>query len=139
MAAVNRVGTWATVNETPQAPPAPPLEPEGDETFDVGTLGVYWDHPDAGAGGNFLQIESCTGTLVFLVIWAGPDQDDRQADQWEAHINTRGGAGAVTHSFRRSSGVNGGNYFEMNGTVSVEGQSSLTIQVRGRLGSNWGS
>ena len=27
----------------------------------------------------------------------------------------------------------------MNGTVRVEGTSSLTIQVRGRFGSNWGS
>ena len=139
VAAVNRVGTgaWASARATPQGPTAPPPEPEGDETSDVGTLSTYWDHPDARR--NLLQIESCSGSLSFRVIWAGPAQDRRQADEWAAHVNTLGGAGRVSYSFSSSPGVHGGNYFEMNGTVRVEGTSSLTIQVRGRFGSNWGS
>ena len=40
VAAVNRVGAgaWASARATPQGPTAPPPDPEGDETFDVGTL-----------------------------------------------------------------------------------------------------
>ena len=139
VAAVNRVGAgaWASARATPQGPTEQPPEPEGNETFDVGTLSTYWDHPDARR--NLLQIESCSSSLSFRVIWAGPAQDRRQADEWAAHVNTRGGAGRVSYSFSSSPGVHGGNYFEMNGTVRVEGTSSLTIQVRGRFGSNWGS
>ena len=142
VAAVNRVGTgaWASARATPQGPTAPPPNPEGNETFDVGTLSTYWNklfHPDARR--NLLQIESCSGSLTFRVIWAGPAQNRSQADEWAAHVNTTGGAGRVSYSFSSSPGVHGGNYFEMNGTVRVEGTSSLTIQVRGRFGSNWGS
>ena len=142
VAAVNRVGTgaWASARATPQGPTAPPPNPEGNETFDVGTLSTYWNklfHPDARR--NLLQIESCSGSLTFRVIWAGPAQNRSQADEWAAHVNTTGGAGRVSYSFSSSPGVHGGNYFEMNGAVRVEGTSSLTIQVRGRFGSNWGS
>ena len=94
------MGAWASARATPQGPPAPPPEPEGNETFDVGTLGVYWDHPDARR--NLLLIESCGGSLSFRVIWAGPPQRSRQADEWAAHINTNGGGGRVSYSFRTS-------------------------------------
>ena len=140
--AVNRAGTgaWASGKGTPQAPRATEPDPSGVEAFDVGTLGVFWldstgeyDHPDARSG-NLLKLESCEGTMHFLVIWSGPT-GDRRADEWAAHINTYDGAGTVSYSFseRGSSGD-----FDMNGTVSVAGNSSLTIQVRGRWGPNWG-
>ena len=136
VAAVNRIGTgaWASGPGTPQAPPPPP-EPEGDETFNVGRLGAYWADPDA--NGNTLQKESCTGSEGFRVIWAGPDDHDRRDIEWDAHIVTRGGAGRVSHTFRETSGSPG--YFEMNGTVRMEGDSSLSIRVRGRYGATWGT
>ena len=142
VAAVNRVGAgaWASGKGTPQAPRAPEPNPPGVEAFDVGNLGVFWldstgqyDHPDARSG-NYLELESCDGDLHFLVIWSGPT-GDRRADQWAAHISTEYGAGTVRHSFRES---DTSGYFEMNGTVSVHGDSYLTIQVRGRWGASWG-
>lgn len=143
LAAVNRVGTgaWVSGTGTPQPPPAPEPDPQGVETFDVGTLGVFWldgpggdGHPDA-VSGNDLEMESCEGTLHFRVIWSGPTGNLR-ADEWAAHINTRYGAGTVSHSFKESEAPG---YFEMNGTVSVSGDSAVTVQVRGRWGANWGA
>ena len=58
-----------------------------------------------------------------------------RGDQWAAHINTSSGAGAVSYSFRETPSSPG--LFELIGTVRVEGRSSLTIEVRGRFGSNW--
>ena len=135
VAAVNRIGTgaWASGKGTPQAPKAPPPEPAGDEAFDVGRLAAHWT--DLNADENLLRVESCTGSESFRVIWAGPG-DDRRADQWAAHINTGGGAGAVSYSFRESGSSSG--YFEMRGTVDLEGPSSLSIRIRGRFGANWG-
>ena len=134
VAAVNRMGTgaWASVKGTPQAPHALPPGPEGDEAFDLGRLGVNWLHPAAN-GSNVLEVESCTGAEDFRVIWTGP-QGNRNADEWAVHINTRGGAGEVSYSITPR-----GDYFEMNGTANVEGDSALSLSVRGRFGSAWGT
>ncbi len=134
VAAVNRIGTgaWASVKGTPQAPYALPPGPEGDEAFDLGRLGVNWLHPAAN-GSNVLKVESCTGAEDFRVIWTGP-QGNRSADEWAVHINTRGGAGEVSYSITPR-----GDYFEMNGTANFEGDGALSLSVRGRFGSAWGT
>ena len=134
VAAVNRMGTgaWASVKGTPQVRYAPPPGPEGDEAFDLGRLGVNWLHPAAN-GSNVLKVGSCTGAEDFRVIWTGP-QGNRSADEWAVHINTRGGAGEVSYSITPR-----GDYFEMNGTANVEGDSALSLSVRGRFGSIWGT
>ena len=134
VAAVNRMGTgaWASVKGTPQAPYAPPPGPEGVEAFDLGRLGAYWLHPAAN-GSNVLKVESCTGAEDFRVIWNGP-QGNRSADEWAVHINTRGGAGEVSYSITPR-----GDYFEMNGTANFEGDGALSLSVRGRFGSAWGT
>ena len=46
-------------------------------------------------------------------------------------------ANGVTYSFRRSLDTQG-DYYEMNGRVRLDGQSALSIRVRGRYGSTWG-
>ena len=134
VAAVNRMGTgaWASVKGTPQAPYALPPGPEGDEALDVGRLGVNWLHPAAN-GSNVLKVQSCTGAEDFRVIWTGP-QGNRSADEWAVHINTRGGAGEVSYSITPR-----GDYFEMNGTANFEGDGALSLSVRGRFGSAWGT
>ena len=134
VAAVNRMGTgaWASVKGTPQAPYALPPGPEGDEALDLGRLGVNWLHPAAN-GSNVLKVESCTGAEDFRVIWNGP-QGNRSADEWAVHINTRGGAGEVSYSITPR-----GDYFEMNGTANFEGDGALSLSVRGRFGSAWGT
>ena len=133
VAAVSRMGTgaWASVKGTPQAPYAPPPGPEDDEAFDMGRLRIYWLAPDADQT-NVLHRESCTGSEGFRVFWTGPD-DDTRADKWAVHINTRRGAGEVSYNFADSSGTS------MNGTVNFEGDSALSLSVRGRFGSTWGT
>ncbi len=138
VAAVSRMGpgAWASVKGTPQAPYAPPPGPEGDEAFDVGRLRIYWLDPDADQT-NVLHRESCTGSEGFRVFWTGPD-GNRRADEWAVHINTRRGAGEVSYSFDESSGPPDRTYFSMNGTVNFEGDSALSLSVRGSFGSTWG-
>ena len=142
VAAVNRMGTgaWASVKGTPQAPYAVPPGPEGDEAFELGRLSIYWLDPDADQTNqtNVLQRESCTGSEGFRAFWTGPD-GNRRADEWAVHINTRRGAGEVSYSFDESSGTPDGPYFSMNGTVNFEGDGALSLSVRGRFGSTWGT
>ena len=139
VAAVSRMGpgAWASVKGTPQAPNALPPGPEGNAAFGVGRLRIYWLDPVADHT-NVLQRESCTGSEGFRVFWTGPD-DNRRADEWAVHINTRGGAGEVSYSFDESSGPPDRTYFSMNGTVNFEGAGALSLSVRGRFGSTWGT
>ena len=142
VASVNSVGAgaWTGIREAPQAPRVsePPPQPAGNKAFDVGQLGVWWDgtDPNGRNWGNDRQMDSCAGTYSFTVIWEGPE-DDRNAEEWAAHITLSGNANGVTYSFRRSLDTQG-DYYEMNGRVRLDGQSALSIRVRGRYGSTWG-
>ena len=149
VAAVNRVGTgqWASVKATPQAPDSPPPAPTGDAALTLGILGLFWDNSPTG---NTLWADTCTGSRSFRIIWDGPKGHDRAADEWAAHINTSGGAGAVTHDFREipirdqegdedSDSQQHSGYYEMYGTVNFEGNGSLSVNVRGRFGETWGT
>ena len=80
---------------------------------------------------------SCTGLRSFRIIWSGPDEHARGADEWAAHINTSGGAGEVTHVFRQSPGER--DYYELNGTVSFQGTGAVSLKLRGRFGQTWGT
>ena len=136
VAAMNRVGTgpWAgPVNVTPQPPHTDPPAPTGDADLSLGTLGPSWTTANSG---DYLS-DSCTGTESFRIIWSGPDERARGADEWAAHIRTNGGAGEVTYSFRHSPGER--DYYEMNGTVSLQGSGTVSINVRGRFGQTWGT
>ena len=148
VAAVNRVGTgqWASVKATPQAPDSPPPAPTGDAALTLGILGLFWDNSPTG---NTLWADTCTGSRSFRIIWDGPKGHDRAADEWAAHINTSGGAGGVTYSFRETpipvqegdedSEPQHSGYYEMYGTVNFEGNGSLSVNVRGRFGEIWGT
>ena len=142
VASVNSVGAgaWTETRGVPEAPQVgePPPQPRGDDAFDVGSLGVWWDgtDPNGRNWGNDRQMDSCAGTYSFTVIWDGPE-DDRNAEEWAAHITLSGNANGVTYSFRRSPDTQG-DYYEMNGIVRLDGQSALSIRVRGRYGSTWG-
>ena len=148
VAAVNRLGTgqWASVKATPQAPYAAPPAPTGDAALTLGILGLFWDNSTTG---NTLWADTCTGSRSFSIIWDGPKGRARGADEWAAHINTSGGAGAVTHGFREipipvqegdeDSEPQHSGYYEMYGTVNFEGNGSLSVNVRGRFGETWGT
>ena len=148
VAAVNRVGTgqWASVKATPQAPDSPPPAPTGDAALTLGILGLFWDNSPTG---NTLWADTCTGSRSFHIIWDGPKGHPRGADEWAAHINTSGGAGGVTYSFREipiryqegdeDSEPQHSGYYDMYGTVNFEGNGSLSVNVRGRFGETWGT
>ena len=142
VASVNSVGAgaWTETRGVPEAPQvgAPPPQPQGNEGFDVGSLGVWWvgTDPNGNFWGNDRQMDSCAGTHPFTVIWAGPEED-RNAEEWAAHIAPSGHASTVNYSFRRSPDT-GGDYYEMNGTVRLDGAGAVSIRVRGRYGSTWG-
>ena len=136
VAAVNRLGAspWAgPVNVTPQPPYEEPPGPTGNAALSLGTLGPNWTTPDSG---NDLS-NSCTGAKSFRIIWNGPDDHARGADEWAAHISTSGGAGEVTHAFRPSPGER--DYYELNGTVSFQGTGTVSLKLRGRFGQTWGT
>ena len=130
VAALNRLGTgpWSgLVNVTPQAPYSEPPAPTGDADLSLGTLALHWTTPS----------NSCTGPRSFYIIWDGPKEGDRRADEWAAHINTTRGAGEVTYAFRESPDAPG--YYDMYGTVNFQGPGSASIKVRGRFGQTWGT
>ena len=142
VASVNSVGAgaWTETRGVPEAPQLgePPPQPVGNEAFDVGQLGVWWEGTDPGGNfwGNDRQMDSCAGTYAFTVIWSGP-ADDRNAEEWAAHIAPSGHASMVNYSFRRSPDTQG-DYYEMNGTMRLDGAGAASIRVRGRYGSTWG-
>ena len=132
---MNRLGASASIgpdNVTPQAPATEPPIPTGDANLNLGHIGQGW----ATTGNNTL-FNSCTGTKSFQIIWNGPDNRSRGADQWAAHINTNGGAGVVSYSFARSPGQQ--EYYELNGTVNYRGAGNVDIHVRGRFEQTWGT
>ena len=108
---------------------------------ELGTLAVYWldstgqqDHPDA--SGNLWQAQYCTGTLPFLV-YIHADTDHSNIDDWEADIRVhRGVSGNVSHSFRNRAGTNG--VKEMVGRLTLDGDMSLSLRIRGKANSLWG-
>ena len=138
VAAVNRLGTgpWiGPVYVTPQAPQTPPPAPLGNPAFSLGYLNLFWENSTTG---NILLGDSCIGNRSFKIIWNGPEDHARGADEWAAHINTTGGAGTVTYEFKRSPGVE--EYHEINGTVNFHGDGNLQVNVRGRFGeTTWGT
>ncbi len=104
--------------------------------INVGPLGVFWRqdlHPEA--DGNEITLDSCAGTKSFQVIWSGPE-GNRRADEWEARF-TGDAASSVRYTFSESLNTQG-EYFEMNATVGMTGETVLTMQVRGRFDSRWG-
>ena len=136
VAAANRLGTgpWTgLLNVTPQPPYAEPPGPTGDPNLSLGRLGISWTTSGSDDG----QDDSCTTTKSFRVIWSGPDERARGADEWAAHIKTSGSAGEVTHSFRQSPGET--DYYEMNGTVNFHGTGTVSLKLRGRFGPTWGT
>ena len=137
VAAVNRLGTGPWIDPlyvTPQAPHTPPPAPLGNPAFSLGYLNLFWKNSTTG---NILLRDSCIGDQSFKIIWNGPEDHARGADEWAAHINTTGGAGTVTYDFERSPSIE--EYHEINGTVNFHGGGNLQVNVRGQFGDQWGT
>ena len=104
-------------------------------SLSVGGLGAYW-YGNHDNGGNLLKVDSCSGLKRFRVIWAGPE-GNRRADEWDAEITARGGSSAVSQNFRETPGNPG--YFELYGGMRLAGPDTISVRVRGRFGSTWGT
>ena len=102
------------------------------DSLNVGALGAYWNDT-AAIGGNLLEVDSCTGVKNFYVIWAGPE-DNLRADQWAAEITARGGSRAVSQNFTRAPSLP-----KLSGRMLLAGPDSISIRVRGRFGTTWGT
>ena len=81
-------------------------------------------------------MDSCSGVNDFQVTWDGPD-GNRRADEWTAEITAKGGASTVSQSFRETPGNPG--YFELDGEMRLAGPDTISVRVRGRFGSTWGT
>ena len=150
VAAVNSVGRgdWATASGVPQAPPTQPENPDdADEDLNVGALGGHWtdgpgndnSHTDS-QGPN--TIFACAEPQSFRVFWHGPGNlspgdPNPPADEWQAHLITRGRAGAVSYQFRPE--YRDPRFTGLYATVQLYGPGFVTVRVRGRFGDNgWG-
>ena len=154
VAAVNRLGVspYASTLGTPQPTPVPPpAPPDGDteaENLNLGPLTAFWtnaygsDAPHADTDMNTLR-STCHGMESFKTYWREPEDqpdadDNNVAEQYQAHITTRGGAGQVTHRFNYEFG--GNQSYAMYGEVSLRGSSNLSVQIRGRYSDDeWGT
>ena len=150
IAAVNRIGTggWASASGTPQAPPDPPVDPaDADADLNVGALGGSWT--DGPGTDNFHTdshglnvIFACYETQHFRVFWRGPGdlpitEANPAADQWQAHLITRSGAGVVTHQFRPE--YSDSRFTGLYGSVKMHGYGFITVRVRGQFDGTWGT
>ena len=150
VAAVNSVGRgdWATATDVPQAPPTQPENPaDADEDLNVGALGGHWtdgpgndnSHTDS-QGPN--TIFACAEPQSFRVFWHGPGNlshgdPNPPADEWQAHLITRGRAGAVSYQFRPE--YRDPRFTGLYATVQLYGPGFVTVRVRGRFGDDgWG-
>ena len=146
VAAVNSVGRgdWATATGVPQADfrYGPPSD-DGDEELDLGRLGANWTdrldsytfHPDTRNLNVNVIDNSCLQPAAFRVFWSNLDE---AAEEYEADIQTRGGAGELTHRFGTETVfvTNNRNSREQTyiyGTANLHKDSTLSVRVRARF------
>ena len=144
VAAVNRVGRgpWATATDVPQAEYryGPPSD-DGNETLDLGPLHASWTdrlnsvtfHPDQKPLNINVIENSCMARTTFRIFW---DVQDKAAKEYEADIQTREGAGEVTHQFGTETFIYANTRYEQGyiyGTASLHKSSTLSVRVRARF------
>ena len=143
-AAVNSVGRseWATASAVPQADfrYGPPSD-DGNETLDLGPLHASWTdrlnsdtfHPDQKPLNINVIENSCMAPATFRIFW---DVQDKAAKEYEADIQTREGAGEVTHQFGTETFIYANTRYEQGyiyGTASLHKSSTLSVRVRARF------
>ena len=107
------------------------IDDEGpmDAAYGLSQPAAYWQN----SWSNSLTLDRCTGTRSVRMDWDHPDGKGA-ADEWEVYVTSRGGLSLSNHSFKNRSG-----WSEMNGTVRMRGKGSLSINVRGRWDTTWGT
>ena len=101
---------------------------------------AYWrDDPDNPNGSN--EQVDCASIERFRAYWNPPKSNGsfKRADEWEAQITPKYGAGNVSFTIQDTGGDR--KQPELTGTVRIrDGEfGSLSIRVRGRFGNAWGA
>ena len=137
VAAVNSVGRseWATASAVPQAeyrygPPSA----DGEEDLNLGPLHASWTdrlnsvafHPDQKRLNINVIENSCMAPATFRIFW---DIQGKAAKEYEADIQTRGGAGEFTHQFGTET-LEGRTQTYIYGTAPLHKSSTLSVRVR---------
>ncbi len=113
-----------------------------DPAYGTDGLLAYWvgydgsnsnSDPNAGTATNSIELNSCTGTRSIRLIWSNPEGKGN-ADEWEVYVHNPRNLSLASKSFGGQPG-----YPEMNGTVRMQGPGSLSMHIRGRWGTTWGT
>ena len=104
--------------------------------YDIDGIYIYWTdqqgseklHDDvADLGSNTLE-NACDTGESFRAYWFQP-LESRDADEWEADVQTIDGTGTAQYILRTAP--------ELTGAVSLDGFTIIGIRIRGRFGENW--
>ena len=104
--------------------------------YDIDGIYIYWTdrqgsdkiHDDvADLGSNTLE-NACDTGESFRAYWLQP-LESRDADEWEADVQTIEGTGTAQYRFRTPP--------ELTGVVSLDGFTVIGIRIRGRFGDDW--
>ena len=104
--------------------------------YDIDGIYIYWTdrqgsdkiHDDvADLGSNTLE-NACDTGESFRAIWLQP-LESRDADEWEADVQTIEGTGTAQYRLRTPP--------ELTGVVSLDGFTVIGIRIRGRFGDDW--
>ena len=104
--------------------------------YDIDGIYIYWTerqgsdkiHDDvADLGSNTLE-NACDTGESFRAWWLQP-LESRDADEWEADVETIEGTSTARHTLRTAP--------ELTGAVSLDGFTVIGIRIRGRFGEDW--
>ena len=104
--------------------------------YDIDGIYIYWTdrqgseelHDDiADLGSNTLE-NACDTGESFRAFWLQP-LESRDADEWEADVQTIEGTGTARYTLRSAP--------ELTGAVSLDGFTVIAIRIRGRFGEDW--
>ena len=104
--------------------------------YDIDGIYIYWTerqdseklHDDvADLGSNTLE-NACDTGESFRAYWFQP-LESRDADEWEADVQTIDGTGTAQYTLRTAP--------ELTGAVALDGFTIIGIRIRGRFGENW--
>ena len=144
VAAVNRVGRseWATASAVPQAEYRyGPLSDDGNEALDLGPLNASWTdrlnsdtfHPDQKHLNINVIENSCMAPTTFRIFW---NSQGKAAEEYEADIQTREGAGEFTYQFGTETFMDNNTRHKQGyiyGTAQLHKSSTLSVRVRARF------
>ena len=104
--------------------------------YDIDGIYIYWTeqqgseklHDDVADLGSSMLENACDTGESFRAWWLQP-LESRNADEWEADVQTIEGTGTAQYTLRTAP--------ELTGAVALDGFTIIAIRIRGRFGENW--